>query len=222
MLQEPLVTNATVHEFLDSAAAKTPTPGGGGIAAVAGALAASMAEMALAFTVGNKRYSDVEAEAKRLGEEIGSLRAGLEAAVAQDAEGYGGVAAALKMPRATAEEKAARKEALDDAMREALGAPLEMVRAIRSLAGLLERVLEISNRNLSGDVAVAAALAPGAAKAAALNVWANVSALSEEKRREVSVEVFQALEEIERTAHLVYGKVEDKLCPKEPEGPTSA
>ncbi len=222
MLQEPLVTNATVHEFLDSAAARTPTPGGGGIAAVAGALAASMAEMALAFTVGNKRYSDVEAEAKRLREEIGSLRAALEAAVAQDAEGYGGVAAALKMPRAAEEEKAARKEALDDAMREALGAPLEMVRAIRSLAGLLERVLEISNRNLSGDVAVAAALAPGAAKAAALNVWANVSALSDEKRREVSAEVFQALEEIDRTARLVYGKVEDKLCPKEPEGPTSA
>lgn len=221
MLQEPLVVNATVHEFLDSAAAKTPTPGGGGIAAVAGALAASMAEMALAFTVGNKRYADVQAEAKRLLEEIGGLRAVLEAAVARDAEGYGGVGAAFRMPRATPGEKAARKEALDNAMREALGPPLEMVRAIRRLAGLLQRVLEISNRNLSGDVAVAAALAPGAAKAAALNVWANVSALSDEKGCEVCAEVSQALEEIDRTASLVYCKVESKLCPKKPEGPTS-
>ena len=54
MSEKPLADSVTTAEFLERAGARRPTPGGGGIAALAGAAGASMAEMALNFTVGNK------------------------------------------------------------------------------------------------------------------------------------------------------------------------
>ena len=60
MCDKPLVETATTHEFLELAAARKPTPGGGGIAALSGALAAAMAEMTLNFTVGNRKYAEVQ------------------------------------------------------------------------------------------------------------------------------------------------------------------
>ncbi|MHC4712711.1 MAG: cyclodeaminase/cyclohydrolase family protein [Planctomycetota bacterium] len=218
MSDTELIKSVTTHEFLEKAAAKEPTPGGGGIAALSGALAASMLEMALNFTVGNRKYAAVDEKARALVGEVRGARLRLESLVAADARGYGAVAAALKMPRSTADEKNARKVALQGAMKQALEPPLEALRTARILAALVPSILEVGNPNLSGDMAVAAALLPGAARSATLNIWANVSALTAEKRAELVGEIKTALAEIDGNCSPVYAKVEERLCPENAQG----
>ena len=214
MSEKALADSATASEFLEKAAARQPTPGGGGIAALSGAAAAAMAEMALNFTVGNKRFAEVEEEAAELLEMVRAERLRLTELIAADAAGYAKVAAALKMPKKGDEEKAARKTALETAMRDGIEPPLAMVCSIAKMAGEIARIERISNPNLSGDVAVAAALLPAAAKAASLNVWANITALESGRAEEVTAEVAGALEEIEKSCSRVYLKIEGELCPK--------
>jgi formiminotetrahydrofolate cyclodeaminase len=177
MSDTELIKSVTTHEFLEKAAAKEPTPGGGGIAALSGALAASMLEMALNFTVGNRKYAAVDEKARAL---VG--------------------------------------EALQGAMKQALEPPLEALRTARILAALVPSILEVGNPNLSGDMAVAAALLPGAARSATLNIWANVSALTAEKRAELVGEIKTALAEIDGNCSPVYAKVEERLCPENAQG----
>lgn len=210
---EGLLDRASVGEFLERAAADSPTPGGGGIAALAGAAAVSMLEMALNFTVGRPRFQAVESEARAMLAELKRLRERLVELIAADARGYGKVAVATKLRAGSPEEKEVRRAALAAAMREALEPPLEMVRAMRQAAFLSPRVLAVANRNLASDVAVAGAILPGAAKAAALNVWMNISALEAREAAAVSGEVESAIEEIERVAGAVFSQVSAATCP---------
>ena len=155
----------TVEEFLSIAAAAKPVPGGGGISALAGALAVSMAEMALNFTIGKKKFKDVDERGRELVGKMSQRREALLGLVEADAKGYRLVSAALKMPRESEDDKRERREALNASMRKALEAPLETIRVIRSVATLLPEIVKIGNPNLIGDTGVAAALLPGAAKA---------------------------------------------------------
>lgn len=194
-----LVNELTVAAFIEEAASAKPVPGGGGVAALAGAAAASMLEMALNFTLGKKRFAPVEDDVKRLLKAITPIRHELLDLVARDAAGYAEVAAVTRRTAATEDERRTRDAALHCAMQGAMAAPLDMVRAMSSLAGHMAGVLKIANPNLVSDVAVAAAILPGAARAAALNVWANASALDKEKAEHVTREVEEALS---RTAGL--------------------
>jgi formiminotetrahydrofolate cyclodeaminase len=208
-----LLTGLSVSEFLDRAAAALPVPGGGGIAALSGAAAAAMMEMALNFTVGRKKFAAVEAQARQLLEKVSSSRKRLVELVGEDAAAYGAVSAALKMPAAQPPEKTARAAALKDAMKAAIAPPLETVRVIRALADVAPGVLRIANPNLASDVAVAAAILPGAAKAAALNVWMNVSAFDGAERENIEGEVRDAASRTDASCAGVLREVESRLCP---------
>jgi len=203
-----------VAEFLERAGAAVPVPGGGGAAALVGASAVSMLEMALAFTVGRPRFAAVDQRARALLAEVTAARRRLAQLVDEDAAGYAKVAAAIKMPAKTPAEKELRAAATNAAMREAIRAPVEMVRILGATASLAREVLAISNPNLASDVGVAAAVIPGAARAAALNVWMNVPALVPEDARRVTADVRAALSLAEEACGDVVRIVESKLCPK--------
>jgi formiminotetrahydrofolate cyclodeaminase len=208
-----LVDELTVAAFIEEAASAKPVPGGGGIAALVGAAAASMLEMALNFTLGKKKFAEVEKDVKRLLEAITPIRRELLNLVARDAAGYAEVAAARKRPAATDQERQSKDAALHCAMQGAMAPPLDMVRKISRLAGHMAAVSKVANPNLIGDVAVAAAILPGAARAAALNVWANVSALDKEKAEHVTREVEEALSRTGRLCGDVLREIERGLCP---------
>jgi len=219
---EDLIEKLTVGGFIERAASSAPVPGGGGIAALAGAAAASMLEMTLNLTVGRPKFAAVEGEARGLLEEVTKLRRRLTDLVGADAAGYAEVARALKMPRETEDEKAARKKALSDAMRAALEPPLEMVRTIGRLAELAGDVLRVGNPNLAGDAGVAAVILPGAARAAAFNVWANVGALGERESAATVESVRETIARTEAACRAVADQVEGGLCPKARQDRTSA
>jgi len=161
--------------YLDDAASARPTPGGGSVTAVAAALASTMASMAAGFTVGKERFKDVAEEVTGHLERLAALRDHLLEAAHRDMAAYQGIMAAWRLPKDTPEQEAARAEAIRSATR----ASLDVVESVLAEAGeiltIARRLADIANPNLASDVAVAAELALGAVRAAAVNVAVNLA-----------------------------------------------
>lgn len=182
--------SSNISEYLSDAAAGQPTPGGGSVSALVGALAASMSEMAGNFTVGKEKYADVEAEVNRLLSDLKRRRQKLLTLVDADVEAYGEVDKAYGMPKETEEQKADRATALQVALGEAMKVPLNVMRQCTEVGKISVRLAEIANPNLITDVGVSAILAEAACAAARLNVEVNLkylkaSQLIEETREEI-------------------------------------
>lgn len=161
----------TLSDFVDSVASANPTPGGGTVSAVAGALAAALAAMVARLTVGRKKYADVDAEFKGIMTQAEDLRARLVKLADADARAYGAVSAAYGIPKDRAAERTA---AIQHALLHASQVPLESLRACREVAALAVRCAEAGNRNAVSDAGVAAMLADAAASGAAYNVRINI------------------------------------------------
>jgi methenyltetrahydrofolate cyclohydrolase len=149
-----------IRGFLDQLAARTPTPGGGGAAAVTGAMAAALVAMAARFSAtrlpGAGELADQADELRRRAADLADL----------DAQAYTAVLDALRLPR----EAGQRREAL-------LGAamvPLEICQIGAEVAQLAARVAEAGNPNLRGDAVTGAVLAAASARGAACLVDINV------------------------------------------------
>lgn len=164
----------TIGGFLDALAAKQSTPGGGGAAALTGSQAAGLLSMVINFTLGNKKYADVQSEMELFLKESESLRQELLSLADEDETAFEAVSACYGMPRKTEEEKAARTAALQDALLEAARVPF--VTAERSLAvmQMVQPVAEKGNTNVVSDAGVALYLGHAALQAALINVNINL------------------------------------------------
>lgn len=173
--------NETIRTYLEDASSGKPTPGGGSVAALAGALGISMASMAANFTVGKKKYRDVEAEVKQLLGKCAAARDELANLMDLDTQAYGAVSEAYGMPRETPEQKKERTAAIQKALGIAMEAPLNAVRACRDAMQSIRRLADVANPNLISDVGVAAILTEAALRAAKMNVEINLSSLKDEE-----------------------------------------
>ena len=173
-IDEPL------KKYLDEAASGASTPGGGSVAALAGALGVALTSMVCNFTVGKKKYKDVEADVSQILSEAEELRGKLLDLMVADTQVYGQVSAAYGMPRETPEEKKARTAAIQDALKAAMGAPLEAAICCHKVMKLNEPLVEKGNQNLISDVGVAILLAESAMRAAIMNVEINLSFIKDE------------------------------------------
>ena len=194
----PYITRP-MREYIDEAGSNAPTPGGGSVSALAGALGTTMASMAGNFTVGKKKFAEVEEEAKGLLGKLDAERASLLAAMQSDTEAYAEVSAAYKMPKGSDEEKAARREGIQHALKVAMQPPLVAMRSCVEALRATRRMLEIANPNLITDVGVAAHLLEAAARGAYLNVAVNLNGLKDERLvASTEDECARLLEECER------------------------
>jgi glutamate formiminotransferase/formiminotetrahydrofolate cyclodeaminase len=164
----------TLEDFLDQVASASPTPGGGTVAALAGALAAALAAMVSRLTIGKKKYAELEAEFKGILERAETLRATLLKLGADDAASFDAVSKAYAIPK---EQAAERTAAIQASLLGASRVPLQTLRAAREVASLAARAAAVGNRNAVSDAGVAALLAGAAARGAAYNVRINVAAL---------------------------------------------
>jgi len=187
--------------YLDEAAAARPTPGGGSVAAVAGALASTMAAMAAGFTAGKERFKDVEPEIHEHLGRLAEIREALLALAHDDMAAYEGIMAAFRLPKETVEEKSARREALRKATRASLGVVGGVRDAALEVLTIARRLADIANPNLISDVGVAAELALGAVRAAQVNTSVNLAGYTdEEDAAAVRSEIDAAVAEAERLA----------------------
>ncbi len=205
-------TEGPIKKYLDDAASNLPAPGGGSVAAFVGALGASMSAMVANFTIGKKKYADVEEEIRGLLERVETQRKNLTALVDADVSAYGGVSKAYGMPKSNDEEKEARSAAIKEACREALAVPMDVARSCGKIAEAAERLVDIGNKNLITDVGVSALSADAACKAAALNVEINLSAIrNEDFSKEIRSELDPLLEKVESAAKSVMEKVKSAI-----------
>jgi glutamate formiminotransferase/formiminotetrahydrofolate cyclodeaminase len=174
----------SVSGFVASVASSNPVPGGGSVAAHAGALAAALAQMVAGLTIGKKKYASVDAEMKEAALKAVSLGNTLAALVKRDAEAYSRVSEAYKLPKEPADAAARRAEAVTTALLKAAEVPLETARASVEVAQLAAVVAEKGNTNAVTDAGVAALLAQAACRGAAYNVRVNVQALDDNSKGE--------------------------------------
>ncbi len=199
---------APIESYLADAAAKLPAPGGGSVSALAGALGATMAEMAANFTVGKKKFRDVEPEVQDILDQCDAGYRKLLELMDRDVEAYSIVDKAYAMPRNTDEAKAARTEAIQGALRVALSTPLETLRQCLALLRLLDRLVETANPNLISDVGVAAILLEAALRGAKMNVEINLAWLKDQDFvSQARQEIDAAAQEARRTAASVVQRV---------------
>lgn len=173
-----------VPEFLDEVASSAPTPGGGSVSALAGALAGALGSMVARLTIGKKRYAEHEGAMRSAESALESLRRELFELVAEDARAYDAFRAAAKMSRRTPEEIASRATAMLEAARGAAGTPL---RTAETCVQALEQLLPVAthgNEHAVSDAVVAAWLARAGAEGAAWNVRINLPELPESERAE--------------------------------------
>lgn len=170
-----MLTEKNCREFTADLAAKTPVPGGGGAAAMAGALAAALCAMAGNYTTGKEKYADVEEDIKEMLVECEELRLRLLNLVEADAEAFEPLSKAYAIPK----DNPSRAAKLEEATKNAIIAPLDIMDACADVLELLDEMLEKCNRRMVSDVACGAILAGAAMKAASLNVYVNTSALSD-------------------------------------------
>lgn len=174
-------TQKSVGEFLDKLASRAPVPGGGSSAALGGALAAALISMVCNLTVGKKKYADVEGEIKGLLARSEALRKELTELLEEDTQVYAKVSRAYKMPRETEEEKRARAEAIQAALKDATDVPMRVAEACVGVLDLCTPVAEKGNVRIVSDVGVAALLAEASLRSAALNVLINLGAIKDRK-----------------------------------------
>jgi len=211
-VREAVAGGPSLGAFVASVASPSPTPGGGTVAAHAGALAAALAQMVAGLTAGKKKYADVDAEMRQVGLDAAALATELSALATRDAEAYGAVAAAYRMPKEPAEAAAARAAAVARALIGAAEVPLLTCRACERVAALAALVATKGNTNAVSDAGVAALLADAACRGAAYNVRINVAALDDRAPgAPMSEEAVRLVEATARHARTATDAVESAL-----------
>jgi len=168
----------SLTEFARRLSEKTPTPGGGSVAAHLASLGAALGCMAFRFTSGPK-YAAVEAALATRAEDLEHIRTRAAELIDSDASSYELVMAGYRLPKATDAEKAARSAAIQAGLAAAIEVPAETLelagRALELIAGGAQDL----NPNVASDCASGGWCLRGAAEAAFLNVKINAASLAD-------------------------------------------
>lgn len=174
-----MLAKTSLEEFTAKLASGAPTPGGGSASALAGALSASLIQMVCDLTLGRDKYREHEQSVRPIRQKAEALRRDLLALVDRDADAYDGVMAAMRMPKETESEKAARKEAIGRATLFATETPMATAEGCVTLLRLAVELVGRSNPNALSDVGMAAMLAYAGLRGGTMNVRINLGGITD-------------------------------------------
>jgi formiminotetrahydrofolate cyclodeaminase len=160
----------TIHDFVQAAGAKQPTPGGGAVAALTGALAASMGEMVLNYSVGKKSLAAHQPALQSALGEFARARALLLELMIEDQQAYEALSAARKLP----ESAATRRDDFEIALLACVRVPQAIGATALATLQLADRLVGKVNRYLLSDLAVCCELSMATIRCAVYNVRANL------------------------------------------------
>lgn len=167
------------EEFLDLLASKEAVPGGGGAAALTGALAAALTSMVCNLTLGKKKYEDVQMEISELLLDAEVVRARLADLVNEDARVFAELMQAYKLPKVEVEDQFVRVKAISDCSIAASEVPWEIGQACLKVLLLADKAAAIGNQQLISDAGVSGLLARAALRGACYNVLVNLTAIKD-------------------------------------------
>ncbi len=170
----------TIESFAEITASDAPAPGGGSVSAMAASIGAALAEMVANLTIGKAKYAEVEEEMKALSAEAAVLRKELILAIQKDTESFNLYMDALSMPKDTDEQKAARKEAMQNGLKEAAKVPLSVAGTAIKIFPIAEAVVARGNSNAVTDGLVGTMMTRTGILGALLNVKINLGSIKDE------------------------------------------
>ncbi|AJG41234.1 formiminotransferase-cyclodeaminase [Thermotoga sp. RQ7] len=192
------VENLSLKEFCEKVAERKPTPGGGAVGSVVGALACALAEMVANFTRKKKGYEDVEPEMERIVEAMEEAREKLFSLAEKDMKAFERVMEAYKKSG----------EELQSALKEAASVPMDVIRVMKDLGHDLEKLAEFGNKNLASDTLNAMDLCRAVFLVEKVNVLVNLKSIKDEKFKN---EMLEELEEQEKQIEGSYRRVREYL-----------
>ncbi|MFH2000366.1 MAG: glutamate formimidoyltransferase [Planctomycetota bacterium] len=198
--------------FADEVSRDSMAPGGGSVAALAGALGASLAGMVGNLTTGKREMFNVFDTMSELADEAQEIKNGLLVAVDRDTDAFNEIIKAMRMPKATADEKKARNEAIEEANQFATTIPLETARLCQEALRLAQTAALKGNPASITDAGVAAQMAKAGFEGAVFNVRINLNSVkSETFKKETMAKVKALSSEIETLLNSVTERVEEVL-----------
>ncbi len=197
-----------METFLEALASGSPTPGGGGAAALSGAVSAALASMVANLTTGKKRYAAYQAEIDATLAKTAGLRTELYSFIARDAAAFEPLARAYGIPKGAP----GREETLEAALRAAAGVPLALLETLCALPPICERLLTIGSKLALSDVGCAAAACRCAADCAALNVSINTKLMRDTASASaLNARADELTEQIDAACGAIYGAVQKRV-----------
>lgn len=207
-----LIREKRITEFMTELGSKTPVPGGGGAAALAGAAGASLGAMVGSLTAGKKKYADVEEDIQALMKEALALKDRLLFLIDGDAEGFQPLSEAYGLPAETEADKEEKARIMEKALRKACEAPMEMMRCCCRVIDVCGEFAVKGSRLAVSDAGCGAILAKSALQAASLNVFINTKMMKDrESAVKLEEEAEGLLNEYTVRADEVYGMVYKNL-----------
>ena len=196
-----LLTEHSLRDLLIAFSSPAPTPGGGSAAALASAVGASLLTMVTALPKTRAGTDEDRAALASAASMLAGIRPRLTAAIDADTAAYDQVVAAYKRPKGSPEEQAARKDAIQRALRGATDVPLDIVRLSAAALEQARAVAAHGNRAAASDVGVAVALLRAGVRGARLNIEINVGSVADAAYvGAVTTETIRVSDEAQRVA----------------------
>jgi len=203
------LVDLTLRAFTDDLASDAPVPGGGSAAAYSGALGAALA--AMVARIATKKSDDPTL--REYIAEMDNLRADFLRLVDDDSAAYARVADAMKLPKATDDEKKTRGERLQSSLLAASRVPLELAKTSRRLLDACERGLEKAPAAAVSDIGVGALMAEAALRGAAMNVMINLASVKDRAQvKALSEDLDRALEGADAQRRKITDFVESRIA----------
>ncbi len=202
----------TIEEFINELASNSPAPGGGTAAALGGAMGISLLEMVANLTIGKKGFESVKEEMQGRVKVFEGKRGDLLKLMDTDTEVFNEFMAALKMPKNTEEEKAVRRQKMQETLKKAAEVPMKVAREILSTLKEGKFMAENGNPNAISDVGVGVLFAEAAIRSAIYNVFINLSSIKDEGFvNSYKKEAETILKEAKEISSSILKEVEEKL-----------
>jgi methenyltetrahydrofolate cyclohydrolase len=198
----------TITAFLDQLAARVPAPGGGATAALHAAQSAALLAMVARYSDGAKYDARIM---DHVVEEADGIRNDALTLAESDAEAFGAVAGAYKLPKQTDEEAQARSAAIAAALAEAARPPADVIRLALLLVSLAEELLLAGNRNVITDVAAGAEAARAAAVTAQVNIEVNLRGMKDPAVRAELAAMGEVTSEVTARADRIVAAVREEI-----------
>jgi formiminotetrahydrofolate cyclodeaminase len=207
-----MILEKKVSELIEQISSSSPTPGGGSVSALTGALGAALSIMVTNLTIGKKKYETVQDEIIKLKNELEDDIKLFYELYEKDSEAFNEVMAAFKLPKTNEEEIIKRSDAIEQATVKATQTPIKVIEHINSIVKKTARVGEIGNQNSISDVGVALSLLKAAADGAFLNVMINTKSMNnQELARSLTLKSAQMIEELEQITQKVLSEIKISL-----------
>ena len=174
----------TIEQFVSELASKAPVPGGGGAAALGGAVGSALGSMVGNLTVGKKKYADVEERVLQVLSEAERLQQELLYLMEEDSRAFEPWSRAYGMPKATEAERAAKEQVMEVALRDASIVPLQIMETAGQMLDLLEELAQIGSRLAVSDVGVGVQFCRSAVLGASMNIFINTKMMKDRKLAE--------------------------------------